>query len=611
MKTNMLQKLTNLVSAAVSRASMYSKLGKSFGGDRELYVECGYPTVLEFSDYDNRFTRQDVAKRIVKAYPDATWKRSPEVYESDDKTDTDFEKAVKVLFKETKVLTYLRRADILAGIGRFGILLIGFDDGKALNTPVTSATKVIYLKPYSEGSVKISRWEEDKTNARYGLPTFYNITIQKGENASEASEVHYTRILHIADECLDSDIYGTPRLEAVYNRLQDLETELGGSAEMFWKGGFPGYSFKADADAEFDTDDETLKDEIEEYMQGLRRYVKLQGITATSMSQEIANPTPFVDVELKMISGATGIPVRILTGSERGELASSSDEDNWNSRVEERRTTFAEPYILRAFVDMMMAYGVLPKVAEYQVFWPDIAVKGEQEKANIAKTKTETLAAYIGTPGADMFLPPFQFMTMFLGMKDEEAQAIIDAMEEKLAEEQGEIEEDGEEVIPEDADEFVDDDSEYDWEAEIASADAELDEEGFPIATEEDISAGKLLSSNIHILGGPGSGVEGHTTEKEVKDKVDSLRSKKSPTGDSFEDSAARTQLIGEWAQITGETSAKVQAGIARGLKRGDTLGEAADKVYSRLEKQYRNALGDDSYVYPRFGVGKKAGMDK
>jgi methionyl-tRNA formyltransferase len=58
----------------------------------------------------------------------------------------------------------------------------------------------------------------------------------------------------------------------------------------------------------------------------MERYIKTQGIDIQSLSSPVANPADHVAVQLQFISGITRIPLRILTGSERGELASVQDE---------------------------------------------------------------------------------------------------------------------------------------------------------------------------------------------------------------------------------------------------------------------------------------------
>ena len=158
--------------------------------------------------------------------------------------------------------------------------------------------------------------------------------------------------------------------------------------------------------------------------------------TAT-LEQSIADPENIVDTELKLISGASNIPVRILTGSERGELASSQDENNWNHRVDERRLDFAEPLILRAFIDRLIDFGILPRPKNglYTVTWPDLDALSEKEQAEIAKSKTEAIAMYVKS-GASILIPPTFFLTKIMGMSDEEAEAILNEVLEMIKQEE-------------------------------------------------------------------------------------------------------------------------------------------------------------------------------
>ena len=48
--------------------------------------------------------------------------------------------------------------------------------------------------------------------------------------------VHASRVLHVAEDCLDDDVYGIPRLKPVFDRLDDLLKVVGGSAEFFLRG---------------------------------------------------------------------------------------------------------------------------------------------------------------------------------------------------------------------------------------------------------------------------------------------------------------------------------------------------------------------------------------
>jgi hypothetical protein len=124
---------------------------------------------------------------------------------------------------------------------------------------------------------------------------------------------------------------------------------------------------------------------------------------------------------LDLIAATTNIPKRILLGSERGELASTQDSENWNAFVEERQSEHCEPRIVRPFVTRLVDVGVLPAPTDcYEVRWPSLSVQGKKEGAEIGKLKTETLATYSGSTGAEGIVPPEIFLKSFLGMSNEE-----------------------------------------------------------------------------------------------------------------------------------------------------------------------------------------------
>jgi hypothetical protein len=66
-----------LRSALVSRTQLLSTLGKSYGGNRDLYTELGYPLVLNFTDFQARYSRQDIAKACIDRPINSTWRKKP------------------------------------------------------------------------------------------------------------------------------------------------------------------------------------------------------------------------------------------------------------------------------------------------------------------------------------------------------------------------------------------------------------------------------------------------------------------------------------------------------------------------------------------------------
>jgi hypothetical protein len=227
---------------------------------------------------------------------------------------------------------------------------------------------------------------------------------------------------------MNSDIYGQPRMERVFNRLLDIKKIAGGSGEMFWKGGFPGLSLEAmpEADEQITFDPEATKDQMEKYMNGLQRYLALVGMQAKTLTVQVADPTPHLDVQLRLIATALGVPWRVFIGSEQSELASTQDTRRWNKRLVHRRETYLTPYLIRPLVDRLSAAGALPTPKELIVKWPDPEAPNKTEQTQLAQQASEAMAKYVQS-GSDVLMSPFHFLTLILGMSDDEATAVVEA----------------------------------------------------------------------------------------------------------------------------------------------------------------------------------------
>jgi len=405
---------------------------------KDINYECGYPTSITIQNYRDYFDREGLGKRVVSILPEESWAMAPEIYEDEDMKETEFEKDLKALDKERHLLHYLQRIDILSGIGSFGILLLGISDGKKLNEPVDGIDlktgelvgtpkkyELLYLRPFDESLVKIKETEEDTTAPRFGQPTIYEVNFENSLGTTTLNnQVHWTRVIHIADNRETSEIYGAPRMKSVYNRLLDIRKVLSGSGEMFWKGAFPGYAFEVNPDISDATiDEDTIRDTLEDYTAGLQRYIAIAGVTVKNLEPQISDPSVHVETQLKYIAISLGIPYRIFLGSEQAKLASTQDKETWNKRIAKRQTSYVDPLVIRPLIDRLIIYGILPSVEEYFIDWPDLNAPGEEEGAKIAEIKTNALTKYVAG-SVDELIPPKEYLMMILGMDQEEAETI-------------------------------------------------------------------------------------------------------------------------------------------------------------------------------------------
>lgn len=508
--------LSDLIhNVTMERSQLFTKL---LDPRRDIDDECGYPssqTGIGFGSLNPEFYRQlyereCIATRVVQVLPKECWQVLPVVYEDEDPaSDTPFEAAYDDLARNLRgdksyyqgeegnpIYEHLKRADILSGIGHFGIVLIGIDDGLSLDQPVEGVVsydpeedddedegddeeaqpakaavrnfsipteeitkyvaaqrdpktglftvnkvqdyprnappgyagtkinpsepsrtkavdakgnspvddyvasgigtdsqyvgvqlgpseypgagakgqkgkkhKLLFLRSFDESLVQIVQYEANVNNPRFGQPVMYRVTLNdpremhSGIGLPMATvRVHWSRVVHLADNLGSSEIFGVPRMRPVLNRLLDLRKLYSGSAEMYWRGAFPGYvlSTHPQLGGDVELDDARIKDQMEQFMNGLQRYAWFSGLQMQGLAPQVVDPTPQINVQLEAICIQIGCPIRVFKGSERGELASNQDDASWNDRLKERQLTYVTPKILIPFIDRLIAMGVLP-----------------------------------------------------------------------------------------------------------------------------------------------------------------------------------------------------------------------------------------------------------
>lgn len=399
----------------MERAATASALGLQFSGNRDVYDAAGYPDEITFADYYNRYKRQDVARRVIDAPVGDSWLFAPSILDgatpSEASSDTEFVAAWNVLadgndenIADTDgvfrrgLLHQMARADRTSGIGKFSLLIFGFRDGKDLAEPVAKRSLagpggLVYASVAAETNVVIGELDTDETSNRFGLPVSYDVTFQD----DRVRTVHWTRVIHVADP-IDNELEGDPRLQVIFNRLIDLDKVVPAAGEAAWRLLQPVLLMKTQSGTRLPTGDgdrQRIEDQATEMVHGLRRTMLAQGLDPEILEGSLQDPSAIVDVLIKLISIATGIPKRILEGSERGELSSSQDERTWGRWIASRQRNFVEPVILRPVIHRLVYAGVLPvpKTGRYCVTWKPLVEPTENEAADTATKVAEALEA--------------------------------------------------------------------------------------------------------------------------------------------------------------------------------------------------------------------------
>lgn len=398
-----------LTAALLDRASLASQAGLSFQGARDLWTELGYPSDLDVdSHYRPRYEREGLSGRIVDKPAEDSWFVPPKITDGEAE-DTEFVKDLTQLDDRLKIWQNLTNLDRVAGIGRFGVLLIGTKGEGQLVEPIedklAGPDDLIYLRPFDEGDVLIESVVTDTADSRYGKPEIYSLDLGKvGKSSMSSQRVHWTRILHVAEDSTDG-VTGVPRLQRSFNRLMDIDKVVGGSSEALWRLVLKGYAltekagYEVDPDAAADYEDEFLK-----YIHNLKRILVLGGVDVKELgSSETPDPSGIFKVLVSMVAADISMPQNILIGSEQGIRASDVDAATWARTIAGRQTKFVEPIILRPFIDWCIGHGALPEPTSgrYEVAWEPLFVQTESEIVETGKAKAETIAQIANSPAIE------------------------------------------------------------------------------------------------------------------------------------------------------------------------------------------------------------------
>lgn len=492
---NQLAQIQNL--STISRRDL---VNQAMDPRRNIDDECGYPSGphVPIELYRHLYDRWAIPNRVVQVMAKESFQQQPTIYETEDPDEiTPFEEGWDNLQpnstsgqswhqdeKGSNIWDLIVRADINSGIGHFGIILLGIDDGRPLQDPVdgviTAATanmrdcppaqeemsrligersityeqvtvgkqvfngkmvvngwgyrptqreqaywdqvsklttnekvydngltesqsllgtdaqyfgpqsygtsskgetltpskkerKLVFIRTFDESMVQIIRYEWNINNPRFGMPIMYSVTFNDPRAQFSGvglpmttMYVHWTRVIHLADNLGSSEVFGTPRMQPVLNHCLDLRKIYAADGESYWRNAFMKLSFETHPTMGGDVviDEQKFQDTMENAMNGGQQWWWTSGLTAKSIAPMVSDPTPHIAAHIEAICIQLGIPVRVFKGSERGELASSQDDASWNDRLRHRQDNYISPRILVPLVDRLIMVGVLPQPAK-------------------------------------------------------------------------------------------------------------------------------------------------------------------------------------------------------------------------------------------------------
>lgn len=423
-----------------------------------VWRNCQYPDQVTFEQYFRMYSRNNVAARVIETFPDYSWGATPFVVD-DAGSKSRFSKAVTSLLNkqykmhdgvEQSLLVSMKQLDVLGGIGGESLMVFGFSDGRKLDQPVSGdkGTEISWIKLLHNGQFKVEKRDTEEASATFGDVILYqSVAFESPGDLNFVNQIAAGRNIH-ASRCVhfketNGLSYGTSRIQKCYNQLLDITKLSGASAEVYWLGAFSGLAIETDPLASLDDDAYVkMKEETTKYFDGLGRSLIFEGATSKLLYPAIVSPKDHFDLQITMISIATGIPRRFLTGAEAAKLASQQDTLNWDVRVTSRREMFAGPKVVSPVVQRCIDAGVLPKPSgnTFVVSWPRIQSLALNERADAARNMTAAWNAY-GASGMSKVMPFRVYLLYACGFGENEA---IDIESKVNAEKWSEVQKVGE-----------------------------------------------------------------------------------------------------------------------------------------------------------------------
>lgn len=370
----------------------------SFEGLRDFFSALGFKRQLTIADYRDRYKRGGIASTLVNLLPDEMWDDGVFIRETDYDPEnlSGYETDTEYIWKKHNIESRLLKADKLAGLGRYSIVLIGIKGDTDLSQPmhmVSGPDNLIYLLQYAEDYAKVEDidLETDLSSPRLGQPKYYRLT--NIDKTKPHVTVHWTRIIHIAHGLLESDWIGTPDLEVSWNDLDSLYKTSWGGSEAAWRNmdSKRQWDLNPDFDQSSPKAEELLKKmvtDIEDMRHNLKSDILTSGVTGKPLNVQVDKYGSNVETHVKMIGGTHRIPYTLLLGEELGLRAGEQNREDLNISVGSRRKKFGDP-LVRQLQDRFIEYGIVAKPrnanGDYDIVWGVEEELTEDQKAELAE----------------------------------------------------------------------------------------------------------------------------------------------------------------------------------------------------------------------------------
>lgn len=363
------------------------------------YRDFGFPDDVSFDLAYSMYRRNGIANAAIDKTVLKVWEDNPSLFEEEEAhPETELERSIRQRFDSLRLWQKISEADRRSMVGAYSGVILRLADSKAFSDPVDRVPGgldgLVEIIPAWEGQLEASQWDTDERSPTYGLPLMFQFNESAfGKSKQPRSlQVHPDRVIIFS---ADSTLDGCSRLEAGYNDLMTMEKIAGAGGEGFWKAAKSSPILEIDEKTDIDRMAQTMgvdKSEIvdkmnaqvEDWQKGFDQMLMLQGIKASSPGVTLpANPDKYFMVALESFAASFGIPLKVLTGSQTGERASTEDSDEWAKTNMARRANVVRPTIM-TLVNRLERFQIIPE-RDWYLGWADLTESSMPEKIERAE----------------------------------------------------------------------------------------------------------------------------------------------------------------------------------------------------------------------------------
>lgn len=389
-------KVSRMLSSLANKLSYNNLAGSIIGGFRSVGLVAGrsYTTIMIMKKLgisvvpsDDLFWeiyRLNYAKRALTFKVDNAFIATPKIQSLDSdgnmSFDTPFAKEVNELLspstndvavKLRNVLSKLKTAYELAGVGRYGALFLVFDDSyhHLSKDVLDNETKQNLIDIVPLGSNRITK----NVNTTTGDVESYNINFNDGTKL-----VHPSRVMLITD---NGTLAHEPRLQNMFMDLVAIGNAIGASAYsssnainktiLSYKTTNQGEAVDFDGgDVESDSQ---LESDAMEFTQGTKSTLLVynDSVGADFIQPKIVDISRTLEVHKRNIANYLDIPFSIFDCREVARFASVEDKGIMNEVINSYRENTITPYLITPFVDLLITLSVvsMPVNGVYKIVW--------------------------------------------------------------------------------------------------------------------------------------------------------------------------------------------------------------------------------------------------